>query len=288
MMEGDPQKIAAAVEKAGEVAILLLDEAEETDLLAAYALKEKFGAKAHILNMPPHAKERWGFLFSEHTEAKREVVISLNTAEYPIDELRYEKNGSTLSIYLAAARPPKRDAFSFEERYTPCDMIIAVGFRNEDALQEKIKEIPLKAGGAVFFVAGHASMQASMDTVGSPASLPPQQPAPLPFGQAQLWARALLRSSFEKEQKICWSFITPDDFIKTGETRRALPALFQHVRRTLEVPTFILLWQETKETAVYVSLHTTHPPISQRLLHVLAAQFPSFTEAETEIRKLLK
>ena len=290
------QKVMNESAGAEIISILLADTVGDKDLLAAYALKEKLGVKASIINIPDALQERWRFLFGAIDPAKKEVTLSLDVDKNPIEELRYEREGGRLKIYLSPQFPLHAQDFAFEESYHPSDMVIALGFHSKEELKNKLREVPLKNPEAIV-------------TIGRATEEPPAPPAathtsatPPSYDTLKLWARALLRSSLDAEGNIFWAFLPKEDFAKTNQTRESLAPLLESMRALTGFGGIsVLLWQDPQPGNDQVQA-LLFAPDSEPLHHIAATlgmnpssatsvtvgPYPSFSEAEVEIRKLLK
>src|SRR3989338_6486763 len=141
--------ILTLAERSDRIGIVLGPESGDTELLAAHALKERLGEKAFILNAPEHLQDRWTHMFKKERPQK-EFALALDTDIHPVDELRYEKEGGKLRIFLSPRGELTKDAFELEHRHVPSDMIIALGFVNETDLTRILEtDTPLKNATAL-------------------------------------------------------------------------------------------------------------------------------------------
>src|SRR3989338_528753 len=180
----DADELQKAINTAAQsetVTILLADTAGDKDFLAAQMLKEKIGHKATIVNVSDGLKRRWGFLFGTTDEARKEVTLSLDVDKNPIEELRYEREGGRLKIYLSPQFPLHAQDFSFDESYHPSDMVIALGFKSKEELKHKLREVPLKNPEAIAIIG-------PTHTEETPR---PELPT-VSYDTLKLWARTLL------------------------------------------------------------------------------------------------
>jgi len=117
----------------------------------------------------------------------------------------------------------------------------------------------------------------------------------------KLWARALLRSYVEEDLGIFWAFLPKEDFTKTNQSSSILPQLIKDMEHVARLPLInILLWQEPRgddkvHALLYSKDETTLHTISQAFKtplsdgrYVRLSGFVNFSEAELEIRKILK
>ena len=291
-------KILTLAETSEHIGIVLGPASGDAELLAAHALKERLGEKAAILNAPEHLQDRWSHLFKKE-RPRKEVALVIDTVAHPVDELRYEKEGTLLRIFLsppsAGGNQLTKEAFLLEERHHPCDMIISFGFQNDEELTHALKkETPLKNPDALIDLSH--TLQAA------PA---PEAPTPTPrrwdISAMKLWSRALLRSYTEDGMHVFWAFLPKEDFQKTGTSPQILPALVADMRRAMEIPAIcIVLWQdqETPADNVHILVSTSNKETLTRISaatettpedgYLIIRGFPNFSEAEAEMRKLLK
>ncbi len=280
------QKALQTATQSESITILLADTAGDKDFLAAQMLKEKIGSKASIVNISDGLKRRWGFLFGITDETKKEVTLSLDVEKNPIEELRYEKEGGRLKIYLSPQFPLRANDFVFEETYHPSDMLFALGFFNKEDLKAKLRETPVKNPEAIISIGRgigeYRDEILSQDTV-------------------KLWARAALRSTIDEDLHVFWSFIPKEDFEKTKQTDESLLSILRVMRRVAAVPDVaVILWQdpelgtqnvraiiycEDRQKLQKISEHAGTPILEQ---YILMGPFAHFSEAEVAIRKLLK
>lgn len=122
--------------------------------------------------------------------------------------------------------------------------------------------------------------------------------AMLPRALAQLANRAAVRSKKETDTGVFWSFLTPEDFGKTGGTPAMIPDVLLRLSATFPGEEFIaLVWQDALQVPVQVIFAGEHPMLSELALHgeiirngamtTLATPFSSFREAEEKIHTTL-
>ncbi|TSC80323.1 MAG: hypothetical protein G01um101429_173 [Parcubacteria group bacterium Gr01-1014_29] len=278
-------KILTLAETSERIGIVLGPDAGDAELLAAHALKERLGEKTSLLNATDHLQDRWSHMFKKE-RPRKEVALALDTSAHPVDELRYEKENGVLRIFLSPHNKLTKDAFTMEERHLPSDMIIALGFSNEEDLRRIIKtEAPLKNPDAVINL---SSIGALADNLWSLDSM-------------KLLGRALLRSYREDDTNTFWAFLPKEDFQKTNQSDTILPALIRSMRRFMKLPLLVVvLWQSPKDTTknVHILLSSTDPHTLTKLADaaetpakddmIIVRSFENFSEAELEARKLIK
>ena len=118
----------------------------------------------------------------------------------------------------------------------------------------------------------------------------------------QLFARAAVRSRYDEDDGILWSFLTPEDFAKTNRTSADVASVLAHIRETLpKSPVTALLWQDNlAPTSIQILLSGDEHIIgmiaskegTERLADATAIRlngaFPSFRDAEAHVRSLIR
>ncbi|OGZ47498.1 MAG: hypothetical protein A3J55_03355 [Candidatus Ryanbacteria bacterium RIFCSPHIGHO2_02_FULL_45_17b] len=286
-------KILTLAENAGRIGIVLGPESGDTELLAAHALKERLGEKAVVLNAPEHLQDRWSHMFKKERPQK-EFALVLDTDTNPVDELRYEKEGGKLRIFLSPQHELTKDAFQLEHRYMPSDMIIALGFANETDITRTLEtDTPLKNTAALINLSHIPSEALKKDALPSTNKWD--------IGAMKLWSRALLRSYVEDKNTVFWAFLPKEDFQKTNQPTSILPALLAHMGVVMELPPLrLILWQDQDFPAnnVHILVSGTDPDVVMQIAQAAETSvtngnltirgFANFSEAEVEMRKLLK
>jgi hypothetical protein len=112
----------------------------------------------------------------------------------------------------------------------------------------------------------------------------------LPLPLAQLLGRALARTRTDNSLKSNWTFISRDDFEKTGIDNADLPLLNKLISRISEIvpeqPLFIVLWED-KNKKVW-GLLDYKEALFKKEIEKITGPYKSFSEAELELRKNLK
>lgn len=120
-----------------------------------------------------------------------------------------------------------------------------------------------------------------------------------PFSLRQLAARATVRSKESDGANVLWSFLTAEDFEKTGRTPADTTAVSAALGRALAPHRIsVLLWQDPAAKRIHASLlgertlldaiHDQEPGAFQSPSFMLAADFASFVDAEERIASLLR
>jgi len=115
----------------------------------------------------------------------------------------------------------------------------------------------------------------------------------------QLLGRASVRSRLDGVKNVLWSFLTIEDFEKTGRTPQDLGSVIEHMRK--EFPSHsisTLLWQNPEENSVRALLAGNKEILEKirlggagtfRSPHLaITASFPTFKEAEEILGSLLE
>lgn len=115
----------------------------------------------------------------------------------------------------------------------------------------------------------------------------------------QLASRAAVRSKEDAESGTRWSFLTAEDFEKTGRSAGDVSLVLTHLSSLLgPAHTHALLWQDPEERNIRATLHADTPFLEEVAIRepgtfhspylTLALQFPNFQDAEERIALLLK
>ena len=120
-----------------------------------------------------------------------------------------------------------------------------------------------------------------------------------PLDVLQLLGRASVRSKITPEQSIAWSFLTEEDFLKTGRTPEDIPLVLQHLAETFPAHRVrTVLWQDPAlhsiratldgQRDIIESIRTRVPSAQNSQAISLAAAFLSFQEAELFVSTLIR
>jgi len=119
-----------------------------------------------------------------------------------------------------------------------------------------------------------------------------------PLRLQQLHGRAIVRSRMDEHIGVMWSFLTAEDFEKTGSTAKDTEAVLRHIETVLpQTRIAALIWQETALSKIKATLAGARP-LLEALTHsgdgsfqspslVLTSTFETFREAEESVRSLL-
>lgn len=364
------QNAIELIEKSGRIALLLPQKHGLDHLCAAevlFSTLEARGKEVGILGdhkndigVPPEMLKN----LSSASPLPREFIVSLDTAKYPVKELRYEKGEGRVDIILSPkTRPIEKDALTVREGKTLCDLLIFLGVGNleeesrnfrvepdffthvsllqidnspeadnsaevalidpdKSSLSEMIYELstallekPLEKdaatlllSGIYFETSGLQSPRVTPDTLLAASELSRlsgsiERARALAriedtVGLIQLAGRASVRSRADGERGVFWSFLTAEDFEKTGRGAGDIPLVIKKLEsQTLRAPAHVLLWQNPETNRVHVTLagerktleavRALEPGAYQSPYLTLAADFVSFREAEERLSLLL-
>ena len=115
----------------------------------------------------------------------------------------------------------------------------------------------------------------------------------------QMIGRALARTTFEEELKTSWTFLTRQDFLKTGfgATKDNLLFILRKVRSQISPADCSVICYENENGAGSLIFHEDENVLKNLSLglgasmespYFFASGFKNFSEAETKIRQLLK
>jgi nanoRNase/pAp phosphatase (c-di-AMP/oligoRNAs hydrolase) len=180
---------------------------------------------------------------------------------------------------------------------------------SSDSLHHDPRLCTLLLAGLWEKTAGFTSESANADTFGAAADLVRSgadrhtasrlslRPFTLPL--AQLAGRALTRSRRDPESGIFWSFLTAEDFEKTGREPKDISSLFSWILKevSLSFPS-VLLWQHPEEKKINAILAAPRAILEgiaakteaafQSPHLVITAPFETFRDAEERISVLIK
>ena len=367
----DFEKAIERIEKSSYVGIIAPNAPSMDCMLAAEALArvlEDQGKAVGFLSPLPllgaFGQETFRHV-SSPSPLPKEFIVSVDTSQSPIAELRYEKLDGTLEIVLSPQKNSiQENSISYRLGKIRCDLIVNMGIASEEHVKEilghdqtllsetpvisiYIKEEPalfgetilseessfseivsrilgkwspdlLTPGLATLLLAGvmsqtdnfsnarvndqtfmHASdlLRAGGDMARSRRFIVYQTPVSL----AQLFGRASVRSKLSADNKVLWSFLTHEDFEKTGRTEKdIIPVLF-HLVKEFSLPlAIVLFWQDPHGKTIKGILQSadTHalPNIAARVQGIAAEggiislqnSFANFQEAEDTLAPLLR
>lgn len=295
----------------------------------------------------------------------KELIISVNTKESPVSELRYEKDETGLHIFLSPqTQPLNKNLVSFREGKILCDLLLTVGLPEVESigqlpetgpefLTEKtiinidhneanknygeinlvdtdksslgeiiyelitaLEEKPLDKNSATLILAGllsqtsgFTSSSTKADTLlvaselmrlGANHSLALELTQKTkPLNLLQLFGRASIRSKVSQTPGILWSFVTAEDFEKTGREKQDLPLLIEHLDKNLPPRKILaLLWEDPEEKRIQTvlagnsqllqSIQAVEDAEFQSPYLKLKNSFASFREAEEYLTPLFE
>lgn len=306
----------------GEYVGLLLPERPPLDVLAAaevlsstLAKRNKAVGFLHAVEIPRYpGNVRFPFL-EKTQKLPKEFVISLDTAQSPASELRYEKTDSRIDvIFSPKSSVIQQEHITFREGRLQCDSILSLGVPDIDSVSGCIADDPdiftrtpiisiysskdSKPFGEVSIAEERPHSEIAYSIVSAIEKLPPEEHeatlllagilaatngltartlAPetvlavselmragadifearalsrerKPLSLLQLIGRAHVRSKSDFEDRVFWSFLTTEDFEKTGRDESDAPLVLDALSR--EIPwerALVLLFQSTKDTRI--------------------------------------
>lgn len=281
-------ELKEALNQAKRALIVLPENASDADYLAALQL-QKIAPEKTIIHASDEKEREWGELFGLPLQ-KKEFAITIDTSHSPIEELRYEKDDTALTIFLSHTRPLDTASIRYNEHVPSADLIISVGFADRQTAENHIATLSLKG---------------TFQHVWLGSATPPQSTTPpllkkLPTTSANLLGRLMARSRNDIEMKTLWSFLTKEDFIKTDSRSEDIPALLKTFRAIASLPEIIIVfWQSPTGDATDGIIESINADISKNVAvrighapphngYTALPQFANFVEAETETRKLLR
>ncbi|MFC1595061.1 hypothetical protein ACFL3E_01380 [Patescibacteria group bacterium] len=268
------------IDNATNIAIVIPENASNETVLAAIALKKATNGKGFIVGGEKILAE-WGGVFEEASSQPKDFTISLDTKKYPIEELRYEKNDDTLTILLTTKENIHEKHLVFNTILPQSDFAVAVGFQNNEEKTNALK--------------GLSKNQEEYECI----TLEGRETGKADQQAIKLLGRIILRSREEKEIKTLWSFISHEDFAKTGSSSAEIPKLMESLNCITQLPIFTsILWQDiptAKVNGLVFSHDKNHistlaNKIGRQLIenHIMLHPYNNFTEAEISLRKLLR
>lgn len=293
----------------------------------------------------------------------KEFIVSVNTDETPIAQLRYEKLDDRVEVVLTPkSHPLSRERVSFRDGSIRVDAALLIGVQNPEILHLPdvepgfFKDTPLvnidvvpentRFAEANVVSDTHASLAelvyrllqtgngtlapntqtlllagiiSATDTFRAPATTSETllaaselmqsgadrdqahtlARAARPLSLVQLVARASVRSKIDSGNGVLWSFVTAEDFEKTGRSKQDIPSVLEHL--TQEVPAhrgLFLLWQERLGAPIQAAfrgngtiaqaVETRAGGVWQSPNFILDRSFGNFIEAEEYLAGVMR
>ena len=271
-------ELKQAIREARSVIIILPDHSSDKDFLAALQIQKITPEKIHLI-APAEKEQNWSDTF-DIKPVKKEFAITIDTALSPVEELRYEKGDSSLTIFLTHKHAFNQAALSFAEHLPPADLIVTMGFSTLADAEHYLELLPRQG------TARHIWLENGEG-----------EKAKLPLPSLALMGRLMVRSRHDPDLNVLWSFITRDDFTKAQTTPEDIPVVVRTLVKLTSPPSAIVtFWQygERRTQGVVWSENKTFIATLASKLHVEQSdsivplpEFDNFIEAETETRKLL-
>ncbi|MEK7576284.1 MAG: hypothetical protein AAB482_01180 [Patescibacteria group bacterium] len=277
-----------AIDEATSILIVLPDTASDKDYLAALQIQRIAPDKIRVV-APDQKEIEWAQIFGGSIQ-KKEFAISINTTLSPVDELRYQKEGDKLVVFLTHQRTFDPTAIQMGAHIPPADLIITTGFANQSSADKAIELYPRKGATRHFWLDN-----ANTNT----ESITGNNDKKLPQSSAALLGRLMVRSREDHDIDTLWTFITRDDFLRTNSTPTELRPLIETFSRIASLPRIAtIFWQYDEHAGTEGILWSTDASVLKRMAHILGSRedspfvslgmFSNFIEAEVKIRKLLR
>ncbi|MDA1334817.1 MAG: hypothetical protein O2794_02260 [bacterium] len=291
------EELKNAIKESSSAIIVLPDHASDKDYLAALQLQKIAEDKIHVL-APSDKEESWQQIFNTESR-KKEFAITIDTKVTPVEELRYEKNGTSLIIYLSHRQKFDQKAISCAAHLPPSDLFVTIGFSSQEEAEVALEPLPHKGVARHLWIEDKNTAPAlTAETPGDYVYDAPVRSKLAP-AQAALLGRFMVRSREDFENDILWSFITREDFSKTGTSMREILLVIQsYVEIASHPPTLAIFWQHEDQKGTHGIVWSTNEQLLENMAdefdiviktqHVELPEFANFIEAETTVRKLLR
>lgn len=223
----------------------------------------------------------------EKGEQKVDVILSPKNSSLKKEAVSFKEGGlqCDCAILLGIANPELLTIDSVEPEFFTDTPILNIDFSSENkkygevnllnteksslseivyALASALDPVPLDADKATLLLAGiidgtrsFSAPSTSADTLltaselmrlGAKHALAQEIcKETLPLSLAQLLGRASVRSKIDEGAKIAWSFITADDYEKTGRSPTDIPAMLNNLQKTLPPSRVLVLLSQQPE-----------------------------------------
>lgn len=140
------QQAVDLIRKTKRIGILIPEEADLDQFASAKVIGKILNSigKTWDFILQPNIKDGWKelpFGYLKPPNDKKDIIISINTADSPIGEIRYEKKVDRLEIIISPKNSPiKKEAVSIEEVKPNFDLLITMGINNLDKIGENLKD----------------------------------------------------------------------------------------------------------------------------------------------------
>lgn len=270
------------------------------------------------------------FEILEHT------LIKIDTEKIPVSELKYEKEGKILKIILNSTENFDHQKITIEKEKSAVDLLLLLDPDEKEVnvllkntphkevvkITSKDKDISIKTFEIVsllnkdlvekfkeaFWVLLGGISEFSKNALSVKKEILDQNPDISKIIKSRdaiksknfwkLLGRAFQRSEMEKEIGVLWTFITLEDFEKTGQNENAIIPIFNEIKKLRAPENFLtILWQNSKETIQAViggEANLKLKNLAVQMGSVLSSSyfftggFTSFSEAEIKIRSEIK
>ncbi len=279
-----------AINEATSVLVILPDTASDKDYLAALQIQRIAPEKIRLI--APNQKElEWIDIFGGSIQ-KKEFAITIDTLISPIDELRYQKEGDKLTIFLTHPHPFNQAAVQMGAHIPPADLIITTGFTDQSSADAAIESYPRKGATRHLWLEQNTTLSKNNSSH--------ENTKKLPQSSAALLGRLMVRSREDTDIDTLWTFITRDDFSRTNSTPNELRPLIETFSQIASLPRIAaIFWQFDEHAGTEGMLWSTDTSVLERMRNELKSQerhssfvslgsFSNFIEAEVKTRKLLR
>ncbi|HEY4521830.1 MAG TPA: hypothetical protein VJH05_01680 [Candidatus Paceibacterota bacterium] len=220
------------------------------------------------------------------SEALEQTLIKIDTAQIPISELKYEKEGTILKIILTSPENFDSKKISVEKEKIPADLLLLVD-PEEKQLEKILADTPhkevikitskdkdisikifeiisalekdlLKNMKEALWILLDSGSEFSRERILAKKEILEINPDVSKIAASKealktkwfwkLLGRVLQRSEIEKDLGTIWTFITPEDFAKTNQNESAILPLFKEIKKLRRGENFLaILWNDGKE-----------------------------------------
>jgi hypothetical protein len=271
---------------------------------------------------PEEIKNKWSVILENNNNHKNaslsgEISVRVPKERFDIKEINYEEDEEFLTLKITADDNENRGSdISVEIKPMTFDILICVGspdanfnnyknkislMANDKTLSEKIFEITgdevspnllftsllLETSGFKRGVTeGSLNLGQRLLSLGADKKIIDEiLNSELSLSVAQILGRALARTRFSESPQSNWTFISKNDFEKTGVSDIDISLVRRISEEIKEIvppqPTFIILW-ENGENMVQALITRDGNGEKQ------AGPYKNFTEAEMKIKQMLK
>lgn len=358
MLQEQKEQVNQIINNSGSFAILLNQNASESEILSAEALRKTLAFKNlrvyFISDFSEKIKQKWEPLLKDFSRDPMPQITSIKipVKESELNEIDYLKSENFLTLEIGTAQKIVREEITIEQKPAKIDAVFC--FSNNENVLSQIKEkgiVPDKKN--IMFLSPEngtiseqvlnivkilnikehkkeiaelllaslivetenfskhfspESLEAGKDLLEMGANkkiistvLEREKQTPI----LQILGRALTRTRIKDETKTSWTFLSKEDFEKSGELNPDASTIIQITQRLRSLspaqPTMIILWQDgdgiqvmiknfddTKESRDKMLLLSEKAACPLQNDFFVMGPFKSFSEAELQTQKMLK